>query len=169
MIRKIVSGGQTGVDRAALDTAIRFGIAHGGWIPRGRLTENGPLPAKYRMTETSSANYLVRTEKNVVDSDATLIISRGPLTGGSAATREMAVQHDRPWLHIDLRQTDPLRAAADIRDWLANEQTEILNIAGPRASEDPDIYREAAHLLEKVFYPGGAGNLPLATRISKKR
>ncbi len=169
MIRKIVSGGQTGVDRAALDTAIKFDIAHGGWVPRGRLTENGPLPAKYRLRETSSANYLVRTEKNVVDSDTTLIISRGPLTGGSDATREMAVRHGRPWLHIDLSRIDPLQAATDIRDWITNERPEILNVAGPRASEDPDIYRDAANLLEKVFYSVSAGNRSPAPRISKKR
>ncbi len=87
MVSKIVSGGQTGVDRAALDAAIKLGIAHGGWVPKGRLAEDGPLPETYRMRETASAAYSERTERNVIDSDGTLIISRGELTGGSEATR----------------------------------------------------------------------------------
>ena len=83
MIVKIISGGQSGVDRAALDAAIRLGIPHGGWVPKGRLAEDGPLPETYSLRETPTAVYAERTEKNVVDSDGTLIISRGELTGGS--------------------------------------------------------------------------------------
>ena len=86
MIKKIISGGQTGADRAALDTAIKIGIPQGGWIPKGRITEEGPLPDKYQLQEMSSDSYPERTEQNVIDSDGTLIISRGPLTGGSLYT-----------------------------------------------------------------------------------
>ena len=79
MIKKIISGGQTGADRAALDSAIKLGIPHGGWIPKGRITENGPLPEKYQLQEMPTISYPRRTEQNVIDSDGTLIVARGKL------------------------------------------------------------------------------------------
>lgn len=152
MILKIVSGGQTGVDRAALDVAIKLGIAHGGWVPKGRVTEDGPLPEAYRMRETASAVYSERTEKNVIDSDGTLIISRGDLTGGSEVTRGMALTHGRPWLHVDLNRTSAFASAVRITRWLSEHGIRTLNVAGPRASKDPRIYRDALALLESVYY-----------------
>ena len=152
MLRKIISGGQTGVDRAALDAAIKMDIAHGGWIPRGRLTEDGPLPAGYALKETAGSDYAERTARNVEDADATLIISRGALTGGSALTLRLARESKRPCLHIDLRQQAAFHAALDISQWLADEKIEILNVAGPRASKDPHIYTEARKLLETLLY-----------------
>lgn len=152
MIEKIISGGQTGVDRAALDAAIRLGIPHGGWIPKGRLTEEGPLPETYALTETASAVYAERTEKNVIDADGTLIISRGELCGGSAYTREMAVKHGRPFLHVDLDRESAFKSALTIRDWIAANRITVLNVAGPRASKDPCIYRSALALMEAVCY-----------------
>ena len=154
MIKKIISGGQTGVDRAALDAAIKLSIDHGGWIPKGRLTESGPLPPEYRLKETKSASYAERTEKNVLDADGTLIISRGPLTGGSEYTREMAVKHQRPWLHIDLADQAAFQAASMINSWITHKKIEILNVAGPRASKDPNIYQDAVDILESSFYLG---------------
>ena len=154
MIKRIVSGGQTGVDRAALDVAIKLGIAHGGWIPQGRLTENGPLPQKYHLKETSSSRYSVRTEKNVIDTDGTLILSHGELTGGTEYTREMAIRHLRPWLHIDLVQTAAFHAATAINHWIQEKTIEILNVAGARASEDPAIYTDTLNILESVYYLG---------------
>jgi hypothetical protein len=166
MIKKIISGGQTGVDQAALDVAIKLAVAHGGWIPKGRLTESGPLPAKYSMMETLSSSYAERTEKNVQDADGTLIISRGLLTGGSEYTREMAIKHDRPWLHIDLSQMAAFQAAVAINQWILQNKIEILNVAGPRASKDPSVYKNASDILESAYYLGlaetsmsGAGNL----------
>lgn len=152
MLSKIVSGGQTGVDRAALDVAIKLGIPHGGWVPKGRLAEDGPVPESYRMRETSTAVYSERTEKNVIDSDGTLIISRGELTGGSETTREMAIQHERPWLHIDLSQTSAFLSAVRIVEWLSVHRVRILNVAGPRASKDPRIYHDTLALLESAYY-----------------
>ncbi|MFO7970885.1 MAG: putative molybdenum carrier protein [Desulfobacterales bacterium] len=111
MVKKIISGGQTGADRAALDVAIKLGVLHGGWIPKGRLTENGMLDDRYHLKEMETANYNKRTEQNVIDSDGTLIISHGKLTGGSEYTRDMALEHGRPWLHIDLNKTTPSQAA----------------------------------------------------------
>jgi hypothetical protein len=160
MIVKIISGGQTGVDRAALDTAIRLGVPHGGWIPKGRLAEDGPLPETYALQETASAVYAERTEKNVLDADGTLIIARGKLCGGTAYTREMAVKHGRPWLHVDLRRTPAFRAALEIRQWIATERIMVLNVAGPRASKDPRIYRDTLALLESVFYLSLADGIP---------
>ena len=158
MIKRIVSGGQSGVDRAALDVAIKLSIAHGGWVPRGRLTENGPLPLNYHLKETSSSRYSVRTEKNVVDTDGTLILSHGALTGGTEYTREMAIRHDRPWLHIDLGQTAAFHAATTINHWIRQKKIEILNVAGARASEDPAIYTVTLNILESVYYLGFVEN-----------
>jgi hypothetical protein len=163
MIKKIISGGQTGVDRAALDAAIKLAIPHGGWIPQGRLTENGPLPPEYRLQETLNTSYAERTEKNVLAADATLIISRGPLTGGSEYTREMAVRHNRLWLHIDLERMAAFQAATTINDWISKQGIAVLNVAGPRASKDPKIYNDTFNILESVYYLGLVqGNLPAA-------
>ena len=152
MLLKIISGGQTGVDQAALDAAIKMDIEHGGWIPRGRLTEDGPLPASYGMKETESTDYAERTAKNIKDADATLIIAQGPLTGGSALTLRLAKLSGRPWLHIDLDGRAAFESALTISKWLLGNQIEILNVAGPRASKDPQIYAKARKLLETLFY-----------------
>ncbi len=151
MVNKIISGGQTGADRAALDVAIQLGISHGGWIPKGRLTENGKLDDKYHLKEMASPNYNKRTEQNVIDSDGTLIISHGKPTGGSEYTREMAILHGRPWLHIDLNRTESFQAAKQIISWLAEHEIEVLNVAGPRASKDSAIYPATFDILESVF------------------
>ena len=152
MLQKIISGGQTGVDRAALDAAIKMGIPHGGWIPKGRQTEDGALPSEYEMFETDSSDYADRTARNVDEADATLIISRGPLTGGSALTERLAKKSNRPWIHIDLTQQAAFQAAVAIRKWVSENQIEILNVAGPRASKDPSIYAQTRKLLETVLY-----------------
>ena len=140
MIEKIVSGGQTGADRAGLDAAIELGIPHGGWIPKGRKTEDGGLPGKYRLKEMQTGSYEARTEQNVIDSDGTLIVSHGVLNGGSAKTRRFAKKHDRPWMHVDLEKINFFKAAMDVRNWVEENHIRILNIAGSRASKDPEIY-----------------------------
>ena len=148
MLKKIISGGQTGVDQAALDTAIRLGIAHGGWIPKGRLTETGPLSAVYQLQEMPSEDYAARTEKNVQDSDGTLIISRGRPTGGTDYTRKMVLKHGRQLLHIDLSTGQKASEAGSlINAWIEMNRIEILNVAGPRASNDPAIYNDTANIL----------------------
>ncbi|MBL7179839.1 MAG: putative molybdenum carrier protein [Desulfobacterales bacterium] len=152
MLKKITSGGQTGADQAALDVALKLGIPHGGWIPKGRLTEAGPLNGKYQLQETENANYNKRTAQNVIDSDGTLIISHGTLTGGSEYTREMAAYHNRPWLHIDLNATIAFHAAQQISSWIKEHNIQVLNVAGSRASKDAKIYRAVADLLETVLY-----------------
>ncbi len=151
MIKKIISGGQTGADRAALDVAIQFNIPHGGWIPKGRKTEDGTLPEKYQQQEMPTASYSARTEKNVQDSDGTVIISHGKLTGGSAYTRKMAMKHGKPWFHADLNKLPTFQAAMIIDDWISKNKIEALNVAGPRASDDPLIYGLVTVILELVF------------------
>ena len=137
---KIVSGGQTGADRAALDFALAHGLRIGGWLPRGRATEDGPLPERYAgMTETESPDPAVRTERNVRDSDATLILSHGALTGGSLLTLRSAERAGRPVLHLDLERMSEAAAAERLRAWLAEVRPRTLNVAGPRASKDPAI------------------------------
>ena len=152
MIKKIISGGQTGADQAALDAAIKLGIPHGGWIPKGRLTENGPLLDKYQLEEMPTDSYADRTEQNVIDSDGTLIVSHDKLTGGSAYTSELALEHERPWLHIDLNKTGVFDAALKLSGWVLKNNIEILNVAGPRASKDPRIYRAVLNIIESAYY-----------------
>jgi hypothetical protein len=151
MIQKIISGGQTGVDQAALDVAIEEGIPHGGWIPKGRLTENGPLPEKYLLQEMPTESYPARTEKNVLDADGTLIISNGKLSGGSELTQKVAAKHNRPHLHIDLLRINGFKAAQDITAWIADNQIKVLNVAGPRASKDPRIYDAVRKIITTVL------------------
>jgi hypothetical protein len=151
-IARIVSGGQTGADRGGLDAAIAFGVPHGGWCPKGRRAEDGVIPEMYDLTETESPDYAVRTERNVVDSDGTLIVSRGPLSGGSALTARFAHRRGKPCLHIDLtrwsRQKNGMNPIAHkIVQWLERHQIAVLNIAGPRASHCPGIRRDVKDLL----------------------
>ncbi len=151
MITKIISGGQTGADQAALDVAIEHGIPHGGWIPKGRKTEDGILPDKYHLDEMPTASYPKRTEKNILDSDGTLIFSRGTLTGGSALTRKLAKQNEQPWLHIDLDKVTAREAAQAIAGWVGERDIQTLNVAGPRASKDPGIHDIVVGILERVW------------------
>jgi len=148
MIQKIISGGQTGADQAALDAAIKLGIPHGGWIPKGRPTENGKLSDKYKLKEMTTKSYPKRTEQNVIDSDGTLIITHGKLTGGSNLTQKVAKKHDRPCIHIDLNETLLFMASSKINSWIIENNIEVLNVAGSRASKDPEIYKEVFHILE---------------------
>ena len=159
LIERIVSGGQTGCDRAAFDAALALGIPLGGWVPRGRLAEDGVIPARYpNLREADSADPAVRTEHNVRDSDATLLLSHGSLTGGSALTRELCERIGRPCLHADLLGP----AAERVRGWLARVRPAVLNVAGPRASEDVGIYAAARALLAEVLAesPAGTGSAP---------
>jgi hypothetical protein len=152
LITRIISGGQTGVDRAALDAARTSRIESGGYVPNGRSAEDGRVANCYEnLVETSSSDPAVRTLLNVVRSDATLIISRGPLRGGSLLTRVAAEAERRPWLHVDLLTMTRRSAARSIRHWLAGIDCETLNVAGPRESEDPEIYDKAVKLLELTF------------------
>jgi hypothetical protein len=151
MLKKIISGGQTGADRAALDVAIKLKIPHGGWIAKGRITEEGPLSERYQLQEMKTDSNAARTEQNVIDSDGTVIIARGKLTGGTDYTREMALRHKKKMLGVDLTQTDPFEAASLIASWIELYRIEVLNVAGPRASKDPGIYFAVVKILEQAL------------------
>ncbi|MBM9511962.1 putative molybdenum carrier protein [Desulfogranum marinum] len=147
---RIVSGGQSGADLAALDAAISRGVEHGGWLPKGRKTENGPLPSKYNLKELSTGQYRVRTEKNVIDSDGTLICSFGPLSGGSALTEALTIKHHRPCLHIDFDLFPGNKSVLAVERWLQDNHIRTLNVAGPRASNDSRIYNAVFTLIQEI-------------------
>jgi len=149
VLQKIISGGQTGADRAALDFAIARGIPHGGWCPRGRLAEDGPIPACYHLSETPDLDYSQRTEWNVRDSDGTVIFSIAPaLAGGSRQTADLAQRHQKPCLHLS-RERDGKTSAAMLREFLARHDIKTLNVAGPRQSQAPEVAEFTAEILEQ--------------------
>jgi predicted Rossmann-fold nucleotide-binding protein len=149
-VEKIISGGQTGVDRAALDVAAEFGIPCGGWCPRGRRAEDGIIPPKYPLEETSSPDYPQRTEMNIQDSDGTLILTYGHPVGGTLLTLRLARKHHKPYLLIDLGEGGE---ALKVQEWLKNSGVQTLNVAGPRESEAPGIHARALNFLQTIFAP----------------
>jgi hypothetical protein len=155
------------VDRAALDAALALGLAVGGWCPLGRRAEDGPIPMRYPLQETSAQNFAQRTKWNVRDSDATLILFRGRLTGGSARTAEHAARLGRPLLTLDLDAApDPALAA----DWVRRQGVRVLNVAGPRESGALGIYAQARGWLETLFRPCALGGtqVPAGQRTAGK-
>ncbi len=150
-VEKVISGGQTGADQAALDAAIELGIPYGGSIPLGRKTEAGGLPDKYRLRELSTSSYPKRTEQNAADSDGTLIISQGSLDSGSEYAREMAEKQKRPWIHVDTKRVSEEAAVVLIQSWIDGNHIKVLNVAGPRASRDPHIYSITRRILTALL------------------
>ncbi|MCF8292156.1 MAG: putative molybdenum carrier protein [Chlorobium sp.] len=146
----IISGGQTGVDRAALDAAIAAGLPHGGWCPKGRLAEDGSIPFSYQLRETSSRAYRTRTSRNVRDSDGTLVILRDRLQGGTRYTVRYAEKIGRPLLIVRLSGLQEQDIESVIR-WLQEHAIAVLNVAGPRESSEPGIHAEARQWLLSLF------------------
>jgi hypothetical protein len=149
-LEMIVSGGQTGVDRVALDFGIEMNITIGGWCPKGRKSVSGPIPDRYPLIETESEGYFERTLRNVIDSDGTLILNKGKLAGGTRNTFYLAKSNNKPCLLINL-DDDSLEASNKIIAWLAEFEIRKVNIAGPRDSKLTGIYDMALELLRKVF------------------
>jgi hypothetical protein len=156
--RCVLSGGQTGVDRAALDVALALGIPCGGWCPRGRRAEDGPIDPRYPLRETSVSDPGERTKRNVADADATLILARQPLGGGTALTRSCAEKLGKVVLVIEPCASDGARAT--VAGWLAEYVPEVLNVAGPRESEAPGIYWAAKTFLTKLWTERAPRNGP---------
>lgn len=149
---KIISGGQTGIDRAAIDAAISLGVDYGGYIPKGRKAEDGKIDEKYdKLTELDSEDYKVRTEKNVLDSDATLVFTSGKPTGGTAYTLKCLKKHKKEYLLIDIKDKTDYEIITAVKNWLAENKPEVLNIAGPRESKVPGIYKRVFEILKEVF------------------
>jgi hypothetical protein len=148
MLTQIISGGQTGVDRAALDAALELGLPCGGWCPKGRRAEDGRIPQRYPLQETSSTAYPQRTALNVRHSDGTLVLIRGRPDRGTTLTVQLARRYHKPFLLVDLEETsDP----AEVAKWVEAHQVRVLNVAGPRESSSPGIGQVAARFLRWLF------------------
>lgn len=160
-VRRIVSGGQTGVDRAALDVARELAIPCGGWCPRGRRAEDGPIPESYPLRETPSAAYPERTAWNVRDSDGTLVITRGRPRGGTALTVSLARRAGKPVMIADLEGRPDVPG---ILRFLAEREIDVLNVAGPRESEAPGIHDQAATLLRELLSATNSARAPDVSR-----
>ncbi len=156
MLQRVISGGQTGVDRAGLDAAIDEGIPNGGWCPKDRRSEDGRIPERYDLVETPLADAAQRTEWNVRDSDGTLVLTIGEPTGGTALTVRLAREHRKPCLVVELGgHPDPEAAMA----WFEEYGISVLNVAGPRESTFPGIHERAASFLGRLFALGGRKKL----------
>ena len=152
MLQKIISDGQTGAGRGALDAAIKLDIPYAGSLPQGRRTEAGRLPDQYHLVETDQPHYFFTTERNVVEAQGTLILSHGVLSFEAEHARRMATKHERPWLHADLQQRAEFEACQTIADWLTTHNLTQLHVTGPRASQDPKIYQATLDIVETVYY-----------------
>jgi len=153
-LSEIISGGQTGADRAALDWAIGRGVEHGGWSPKGRKAEDGMIDPRYNLTETPSEDYSQRTEWNVRDSDGTAVFSvRRELRGGSLLTVEIAGQYNKPIIHL-CAQDERINHAQELRSFIEEFEISILNVAGPRESDEPGVYNFVSRVLDQAL--GGA-------------
>ena len=150
MIKKIISGGHPGAERAALDAAIKLDIPHGGWAYKGRKTEEGVLPEKYRVKETFDKNFSNRIEKNVLDAAGVVIFAHGKLTVSLKVVEELASKYKRPCLHIDLSESHFNIAAATIRAWLIKNEIETVYVTGQKSVKDFDIYSEVVRIIEGV-------------------
>lgn len=151
MIEKIVSGGQTGVDRGALDAALDSGFPCGGWCPRGRRAEDGRIPGRYPLEETASRHYVERTRRNVRDSDATLALAWGEPGGGTGKTVAFAERMAKPCLVLDMGRLGDEEAAARAGAWIAAGRFRALNVAGPRASSRPDAEDRARRVVALIL------------------
>ena len=154
----IVSGGQTGADRAGLDFAIYTNIPHRGWCPKGRKAEDGVIPSVYQLQETPSADYLKRTEWNARDSDGTVIFTMAKeLTGGSKRTAEFASKHGKPLLHLYPDAAAGMEGL--LVDFVSRNRIRVLNVAGTRGSKEPEVYRFALEVLKAAFDPKASGGV----------
>jgi len=170
---KVVSGGQTGVDRGALDAALELNIQCGGWCPQGRLAEDGPIPEQYPMQEVEGGDYRDRTRKNVLDSDGTAIIYFGEIEGGTESTLDDCVQLAKPYQLINGAETQPAQAAKLIADFVRERGVQTLNIAGPRASKVEKGHKYASDtvhmLVDLLGRKSTPGKRSGASRSGKQR
>ena len=152
-LEKLISGGQTGADRAALDVAIRHGFPHGGWCPKGRKAEDGPIGGQYTLVETPSANYLQRTEWNVRDTDGTVVFTLSKeATGGSLRTINFARKHKKPCLHVSATFAGYANPSINLQRFVAEHRIKRLNVAGSRASKEPGVWEFACQTIEDAFF-----------------
>lgn len=146
-IKKIISGGQTGVDRAGLDAAIALNIEHGGYVPKGRKAEDGQVPLEYQVEELTRGGYPARTKKNIESADGTLIFCQGKPSTGTKLTVEHAEEMNKPNLVLDLDAVNTQTAITMIREWITRENIQVMNVAGPRLSSAPMVAMMARKIL----------------------
>ena len=156
-LAKIVSGGQTGVDRGALDAALDAGFPCGGWAPEGRIAEDGPIAERYPVTVLSGSGYEERTLKNVLDSDGTAILYFGALEGGTRLTMDYCVRNDKPCELLNAERLSPGEAAREIEAFVGRNGITVLNVAGPRASKWPGAHAYAKQAIGFLL-KSGTGN-----------
>jgi hypothetical protein len=154
-LKKIISGGQTGVDRGALDAALDAGFPCGGWAPEGRLAEDGPIAGHYPLVVLPGSDYETRTLKNVLDSDGTAIIHNGELEGGTRLTMVYCLEHGKPCEVLDAQRLGPSEAARVIGDFVERHGIAVLNMAGPRASKWPGARDYAGAVVERLLRGSG--------------
>ncbi|MBI1733293.1 MAG: putative molybdenum carrier protein [Gammaproteobacteria bacterium] len=162
---KIVSGGQTGVDRAALDAALALAFPAGGWCPEGRLAEDGPIPARYPLEELPGGGYPERTRRNVMDSDGTVIIYFDALHGGTLETQRICEERSKPHLLLNARMVPEEKAAEQIIAFIREHDLAVLNVAGPRASKEPGAYGYALATITRLLQ---SLRIPATSRETQK-
>ena len=154
MIERIISSGQTGVELAAIDVAIKLGLSHGGWTARGKRNALGQLSPKYKLEEVPAVGFKTAMEKNVIHSDGTLLITRGKKSASTKHAVQMALKHQRQLLHVDLSQHSAFEAASLVNSWGSMQQIKIAFVTGTQAESDPEIYGQVLKILETAFYLG---------------
>jgi hypothetical protein len=154
MIRKLISSGQTGVELAALDVAIKLGIDHGGWVARGKRNAQGPLSDVYNLNEVAALGFKSAMEQNVMSADGTLLVTRGKKSVRTQYAVEMSLKHQRQLLHVDLSQNSSFEAASLITSWSSLQQIKMAFVTGPQADTDPNIYAQLLKIMETAFYLG---------------
>ncbi|WP_373500023.1 YpsA SLOG family protein [Desulfococcus sp.] len=152
MIRKVISGGQAGVERAALDVALKFMIECGGWIPDWRAREDEDLVKTYRMTVLEGANYVQATERNVTAGDGVMVVSRGEVSGSAALHIRLAERHNRPLLLLDVERTAAFEAARKAESWIREHGIQVLTVTGSPPGGEPDIHHTASGILEALYH-----------------
>lgn len=150
-LKKIVTGGQAGVDRGALDAALEAGFPCGGWAPEGRIAEDGPIHERYPLQELAGAGYEERTLRNVLDSDGTAILYSGMLEGGTRQTMLHCVEHGKPFELVDATRAGPREAALKLADFVERNRFSVLNVAGPRASKWPQAHAYAYATVKEML------------------
>ena len=154
MIGRIISSGRTGVELAGLDVAVKLGISHGGWAPRGMRNARGPLPERYGLQEVAALGFKHAMEQNIINSDGTLLVTRGRKTVETRFAVETALVHHRQLLHLDLSQYSFFEAASLASSWISLQRINILFVTGPSADSDPTLYDQAKKVMETAFYLG---------------
>jgi hypothetical protein len=168
-LSRIISGGQTGADQGGVNAAMKAGVPWGGSIPKGRRSENGPIPARYtEFKEHDKDTYPPRTWKNVHDSDGTAVFTIGPAERGSKLTIDFCKKQGRYWLHVDLSKKDQLQAAGMLRAWATRNKIKVLNVAGNRESHSPGIGRQVENVLLHALLPR-KGNPQVALPVRREK